>query len=185
MLALWARSYFSRDELAYRMHDQPRLTYRTLSLVSSRGGIQFEDYHFTQPSRVFVFETESDEHGWHRRSDPPCWLPDETPGTHFDFLGYPERWPDFGFDLRQPSLQTFHSSSRDSMIINYWDGVVIPYWMISLALAILPGIGFFNGVRQRKRRRFRLAHGACVECGYDLRASTGRCPECGTDRLTS
>lgn len=30
-----------------------------------------------------------------------------------------------------------------------------------------------------RRRRLRAEHGLCLECGYDLRASTERCPECG------
>ena len=29
------------------------------------------------------------------------------------------------------------------------------------------------------RRRKRLRSGQCVQCGYDLRASSGVCPECG------
>jgi predicted amidophosphoribosyltransferase len=34
--------------------------------------------------------------------------------------------------------------------------------------------------RRRWQKRFRLRHGLCVTCGYDLTANTsGICPECG------
>jgi hypothetical protein len=32
---------------------------------------------------------------------------------------------------------------------------------------------------KREIRLLRLLEGCCVNCGYDLRATTGRCPECG------
>ena len=33
-----------------------------------------------------------------------------------------------------------------------------------------------------RSRPWRLLHGYCVECGYDLRKSLGACPECGKGR---
>jgi hypothetical protein len=51
-----------------------------------------------------------------------------------------------------------------------------PIWVLVATFAILP-IG--RTVLFYRRRR-RVAHGACVTCGYDLRATPERCPECGT-----
>lgn len=49
--------------------------------------------------------------------------------------------------------------------------------LLSLAAAIVAGRGTAALAVERQRRQ--SFH--CVECGYDLRASTGRCPECGRD----
>jgi hypothetical protein len=59
----------------------------------------------------------------------------------------------------------------------FWT-VGLPFWLIAglAAVPLLPG--FHRRYRQERQRR-RLKAGCCMECGYDLRASTGRCPECG------
>lgn len=54
--------------------------------------------------------------------------------------------------------------------------VTIPCWSVVAALLLLPAVRVTWVVVRRKRRRA----GACVTCGYDLRASKDRCPECGT-----
>jgi len=56
--------------------------------------------------------------------------------------------------------------------------VIVPHWMLALGGGIWPGV-WWMGVRQRRLREYRKAHGLCVACGYDLRASEERCPECG------
>ncbi len=54
----------------------------------------------------------------------------------------------------------------------------MPHWFVVLLAAILPAWRF--GGFARRRRRYRLEHGLCVHCGYDLRGTPERCPECGT-----
>ncbi len=54
---------------------------------------------------------------------------------------------------------------------------------LALPLVLLGGTGTLWAVRRTRARR-RRAHGRCLACGYDLRASPGRCPECGASKAT-
>ena len=49
-----------------------------------------------------------------------------------------------------------------------------------LALAAMLLALCLQQVHRRRIVRWRAAHGLCLRCGYDLRASSGRCPECGS-----
>ncbi len=56
--------------------------------------------------------------------------------------------------------------------------LVFPLWLTTGALTLT---GMMPIVRGPLRRRWRRWHGACLECGYNLRGNrSGRCPECGT-----
>ena len=52
---------------------------------------------------------------------------------------------------------------------------VVPWWAVVLITGVLPAA---RALSWRRRRR-RVRRGACVYCGYDLRATPDRCPECG------
>lgn len=58
--------------------------------------------------------------------------------------------------------------------------VGVPWWMILSLPGIVPLLWLFLFIRRRRRLVIRARNGLCLNCGYDLRASTGRCPECGT-----
>jgi hypothetical protein len=62
---------------------------------------------------------------------------------------------------------------QDSMLWN----LVIPFWLLTALLAILPLCEIRLLCHLKKSHR--EAHGLCLHCGYDLRASPERCPECG------
>jgi hypothetical protein len=49
-------------------------------------------------------------------------------------------------------------------------------WLVSAPATLLFAL-LARRARQEMKRRARL--GLCLQCGYDLRASSGCCPECG------
>ena len=53
---------------------------------------------------------------------------------------------------------------------------IVPHWAVALPLLAWSAWRVFGPAARRQRR---VKRGQCVQCGYDLRASTGRCPECG------
>ena len=57
-------------------------------------------------------------------------------------------------------------------------------WGVLAVIAVgagAPALLWHFTVRRQSLLRYRLDHGLCPDCGYDLRVSRqfGRCPECG------
>lgn len=78
---------------------------------------------------------------------------------------------DLGFATGQTSsLEYFAMASR-----RY---VMVPYWFLALATAILPARRLTFAFK-RRRGSLRAARDHCPTCGYDVRANSGQCPECG------
>jgi hypothetical protein len=55
------------------------------------------------------------------------------------------------------------------------DSIAVSFWLPVAMMTVLPSVQLLARIR-----RPRTASGACVACGYDLRATPDRCPECGT-----
>jgi membrane-associated phospholipid phosphatase len=56
-----------------------------------------------------------------------------------------------------------------------YTSIMLPLWFIA-AIVFLP---YLVWLRNSLRGRHRLRRGLCLQCGYDLRASSAVCPECG------
>jgi hypothetical protein len=59
------------------------------------------------------------------------------------------------------------------------DVLAVSHWLLALLFLAAAAPGVARRVASRRRA------GACLRCGYDLRATPGRCPECGTPAAVS
>jgi hypothetical protein len=158
-LALWARSYWYVDELTI---DRP--------------GSRMYYYFVSYPSELFLQFARCD-----KPNDPA------GPGVtlYTDGLG-PAGFPVGVSEIVGPSCPTIMGFDW------YWDQwpesnvrpltMKVPFWAVSLLLAISPAAAGWKAKRAiaRSRAARRIAAGCCIQCGYDLRATPDRCPECGT-----
>jgi hypothetical protein len=60
----------------------------------------------------------------------------------------------------------------------YERAIIVPHWFLALA-ALLGPARIITQLGRARQRQSRLELDHCVECGYDLYATTDRCPECG------
>ena len=69
------------------------------------------------------------------------------------------------------------SAKHTTLGSTYARGIGVPFWALSVLLAIYPGIVL---VRSPLRRRRRRRENRCLHCGYPLVGlPEPRCPECG------
>ncbi|HEX4795096.1 MAG TPA: hypothetical protein VH370_14980 [Humisphaera sp.] len=106
-------------------------------------------------------------------TDPLYWLI-SNPGRLTFCRQVGKDWPSPQRQFEFLGLEFARGSNGKSSLIN----LLIPYWMLSLATAMLPAQRL-SAWRVARRARQRKRLGLCTRCGYDLRASSGRCPECG------
>jgi hypothetical protein len=61
-----------------------------------------------------------------------------------------------------------------------YEQIVVSFWLVTSVFALAPTISVMRLAMRISRRRRRRRQGRCLNCNYDLRASTEKCPECGT-----
>jgi hypothetical protein len=154
VLACWVRSYWVRDYFSWG-------TPHSDNVIASTGGrLIYADDEW--PNTIPVRKL---EHRAERRSE--VWWLDAVEHTDgFSFLGFEYTREAF------PYQNTVHLS----FFLPIWRVLAIPYWAPFALLALHP----FARAMSALHRARRLRQVRCVECGYDVRASSERCPECGT-----
>ena len=101
-------------------------------------------------------------------------------GRSYSYIPVRGPWYALGFAFHRGWIRfvPMHTGPPDFPPAPYAE-LRVPYWFLLLVFAAYPFGRAWLALR-RRRERLRRARGACLCCGYDLRASTGRCPECGT-----
>jgi hypothetical protein len=169
---MWGRSYWVTDSLLWTDIPQDMSYGKWIGIESSCGGLIFftEFGHwkffggYIRKGRYFK--------SFHRRADHyPKWKPSKADPEDVSVVhGFD--WP--GFQVMRQVVTNYEGTA----IVLQFTAVTMPWAVVVLTSALLPGRWVF-AARRRRRVRMRLERGQCGKCGYDLRATPGRCPECG------
>ena len=180
--ALWAGSYWVLGQWGYSDGgDVDRGTELKLDGALGRGKVLFQYQRSTWDRDAVV-------NGFTRREGPGAprgfqrWFHRVRGGEWSPaFSGLRALWFNFATELERSSTDASSAfllpkGQRRSVTRRVKLG--FPLWAVVMATAPLPAWRLLRAQVRRNRRRRQQ----CVNCGYDLRASSGRCPECGTAR---
>jgi hypothetical protein len=197
---LWARTLRRSDSYEaercgsrLRAADQRYVVWmHRLSVISTRGVLYVYRYAFdgdTDSARLASAARERGRDsysGWAtsaKDEGPTDLSPRDRPperGHTQTRLGWKWMWfwrERYAMDSRDDRGRDWHAPPRvsdDRIRVVEW-AAVIPWWVLSPPLALLPALW----LRRRFIARRRRAKGLCLKCGFDLRATPVRCPECG------
>lgn len=177
--AMWARSHTAEDRFVIRSPGSP------YALRSTDGSLRLGNEHLWLDWRARVIAATEQRLAigkewrkkWDRRlaiSERWRWRtpPDRAAlRAELDRLRQEIDALDDAQDVLRPAM--FSSPPAVPRVAH-----VLPHWVPTTALAVLPTLWFL--CQRRGERRQRL--GLCPTCGCDLRASPERCPECGAEK---
>jgi hypothetical protein len=179
--ALWARSYWRLDIWTFvGSPGAPGGLERYTEVESCKGTIMIEWVWIDSTAAWPIPKWDHNSYAANQNG----WVWQLTPAAYpcFYYLGIsndsiPQR------EIADPS--TLPDGTGRPAPAGYYHGVLYArHWLPMLVFMVLPVMSFANAVRWRRaRQKYRRAHGLCLVCGYDLRATAGRCPECGTPRV--
>jgi hypothetical protein len=185
-LVMWVRSYWAADQLQrVVVKSVPSNSANTvhaehLRLSSARGKVALALMRSKTPYPLEPAATVT----W--RGGPPItrwqWthLPDDLPDVRKASKKWERRYVfEYGRVIHLVKADASKGilpggSVRSAYLVLWWPEVVLILGLIAWVT--------LRAELSRRRRPWRLLHGYCVECGYDLRKSGGACPECGKGR---
>jgi hypothetical protein len=185
-VVLWARSYWADDQLqrvvvrSFSSSNEDVVYAEHVRLSSSRGRLTLGLMRSRTPHPGGDEQTV----GW--SGGPPIarWNWSHLPDDLADVRRASKKWErryvfEYGRVIlpmkADPARRILAGGSvRSSYLVVWWPEVV-------LILGVVAWVLVRSEMKMRKRP-WRLVHGYCVECGYDLRKSRGVCPECGMGR---
>jgi hypothetical protein len=154
--AMWARSYFAIDALFCNASRGDSYS------VTSCDGIAQWSWELNRPIL-------SDRRAWAiatvRRDDP-------------EYSTYRALESDIGTGSL-PLLMTATSVAFPVPSGYRFGFLRTPYWLLFACSSAIPLIWLGKALGRRRLRLNREQLRLCIECGYDVRATSERCPECG------
>ena len=173
-MCLWGRSTRVCDGIGFLNRDGISYTVGT-----SPGGIAYFRYDHA-PELHDPHDPEPLKAGWSFSSVPwgstRGWVIDADHTANWTNRWTPPAHRTVGFGWESGPQNTVLPPDYSSPITYHSTRVVVPLWFIAV-LMLVPSLTW---LRRHRRDSYRLKHGLCVRCGYDLRGSSDRCPECGT-----
>lgn len=168
---MWIRSYFVGEAFNWSLPSKDPLVDHSLSIISGRGGISFSFDQWAAWElgvRKPAVRNQSVKSFQHVELVKP-YYPRVLNSAWFSRCGF--EWSGYDVTISPTSVGYGIIKARN---------ILAPYWSLFVTSAI-PPLVWLTILKKRRTRNWRIAHGLCLRCGYDLRATPERCPECGAE----